>query len=102
MNGKAEKSLESPSEHYGVDTHNIRAGLLEVHEKKTLRCQHVKNKTISVLNRDMLKEPFTILHEFLPTHKNFRRKKTREPKGTQMGLQRNSSKSTTAKVLRNN
>jgi hypothetical protein len=28
----------------------------------------VKNKIISVLNRDMLKEPFTILDEFLPAH----------------------------------
>lgn len=64
LNGKVEKALETLAEHYSVDVPKVKVGLPRGRKKKTLGCYSAKNKTISVLNNDMLKEPFVILHEF--------------------------------------
>lgn len=42
----------------------IKVGLPRGHKKKTFGCYTAKDKTISVLNSDVLKEPFVIVHEF--------------------------------------
>jgi hypothetical protein len=64
LDGKVEEALGLLAEHYRVDVPRIRVGLPKGHRKDTLGCYTAKNKTISVLNSDGLKEPFTVLHEF--------------------------------------
>jgi len=64
LNGETEKSLEMLAKNYGVNVPKIKVGLPKRHKKKALGCYSSKNKTISVLNSDALKEPFVILHEF--------------------------------------
>jgi len=64
LNGKAEKALELLAEHYGVEVPKLKVGLPKGRKKKAFGCYSAKNKTISVLNSDTLKEPFIILHEF--------------------------------------
>jgi hypothetical protein len=63
-NGQTEKALEQLAEHFSVKVPKLRVGLPKKHKKKTLGCYEPRNNTISVLNSDFLKEPFTILHEF--------------------------------------
>jgi hypothetical protein len=63
-NGKAEEALELLAGNYGVDVPEVRVGLPKGHRTKTLGCYVAKDKTITVLNSDVLKEPFVILHEF--------------------------------------
>jgi hypothetical protein len=64
LDGKAEKALELLAKHYSVDVPKIKVGLPKGRGKKALGCYGAKNKTISVLNSDALKDPFIILHEF--------------------------------------
>ena len=64
LNGKTEKALELLAEHYSVEVPKLKVGLPKGRKKKTLGCYNAKNKTISVLNSDALKEPFIITHEF--------------------------------------
>ena len=64
LNGKTERALELLAEHYGVEVPKLKVGLPKGRKKRTLGCYSAKNKTISVLNSDTLKEPFIILHEF--------------------------------------
>lgn len=64
LNGETEKALETLAKHYGVDLPKLRVGLPKGRKIKTLGCYTAKNKTISVLNSDVLKQPFVILHEF--------------------------------------
>jgi hypothetical protein len=63
-NGQAEKALEELAEHYSVEVPRLRVGLPKRHKKKALGCYSAGSNTISVLNSDVLKEPFVILHEF--------------------------------------
>ncbi len=63
-NGKAEEALQRLAEHYGVQTPRLRVGLPKGRKVRTLGCYNARNKTISVLNSDAIKEPFIILHEF--------------------------------------
>ncbi|MEM2118681.1 MAG: hypothetical protein QW840_00970 [Candidatus Bathyarchaeia archaeon] len=63
-NGKTEKALEILSKRYHVESPRLHVGLPKKHKKKTLGCYTSNNKTINVLNSDVLKEPFVILHEF--------------------------------------
>jgi hypothetical protein len=63
-NGQTEKALEQLAEHYKVEVPKLKVGLPKKHKKKALGCYSSQNNTISVLNSDILKEPFTILHEF--------------------------------------
>ena len=64
LNGKAEEALGLLAKYYGVDVPKIRVGLPKGRRKNVFGCYTAKNETISVLNSDMLKEPFTVLHEF--------------------------------------
>jgi len=80
LNGKTEKALEMLAKHYSVDVPKIKVGLPKRHKKKTLGCYNAKNKTISVLNSDALKEPFVILHEF---YHHLRTSLDRKHKGTE-------------------
>ena len=64
LNGKVEEALELLAEHYGVDVPKIRVGLPKGRRRNVFGCYTAKNVTIFVLNSDVLKEPFTVLHEF--------------------------------------
>jgi hypothetical protein len=63
-NGRAEEALEELAEHYRVRVPKLRVGLPKRHRRNTLGCYSARSNTISVLNSDVLKEPFVILHEF--------------------------------------
>ena len=63
-NGQAEKALEELAEHYRIEVPKLRVGLPKGHRKKALGCYSARSNMISVLNSDVLKEPFVILHEF--------------------------------------
>jgi len=64
LNGDVEEALEQLAKHYNVSVPRIKLGLPKRHGAKTLGCYTVKSQTIHVLNSDVLKEPFIILHEF--------------------------------------
>jgi hypothetical protein len=63
LNGKTEEALELLAKRYNVNLPKIKVGLPKGH-RKNLGCYTAGNETISVLNSETLKEPFTILHEF--------------------------------------
>ncbi len=64
LNGNAEEALEQLAKHYNVDSPRVKVGLPARHGLKTLGCYIAKDRTIHVLNSDVLKDPFVILHEF--------------------------------------
>jgi hypothetical protein len=64
LNGKAETALGLLSEHFNVSVPSIKVGLPKGRRSTALGCYSSRDKTISVLNSDTLKEPFVILHEF--------------------------------------
>jgi hypothetical protein len=63
-NGKTEEALEKLASFYHVSTPRIKVGLPKRHRKKTLACYTARDKTISVLNSEVLMDPFIVLHEF--------------------------------------
>jgi hypothetical protein len=64
LKGETEKALDALAKHYDVDVPKLKVGLPKGRRIKTLGCYTARNKTISVLNSDVLKQPFVILHEF--------------------------------------
>lgn len=63
LNGKTDEALQRLAKNYCVNLPKIKVGLPKRH-RKNLGCYTAGNETISVLNSDMLNEPFIILHEF--------------------------------------
>ena len=71
LNGKAEEALELLAKNYKVNVPKLKIGLPKGHRKNVFGCYTPRNATISVLNSDVLGNPFVILHEFyhhLRTH----------------------------------
>ncbi len=64
LNGKPEEALTLLSNNYKVRTPTLKVGLPKGHKIKAYGCYTAKSETISVLNSDMLVNPFIILHEF--------------------------------------
>ena len=64
LDGKPEAALERLAEHYHVSVPRIKVGLPRGHRKNVLGCYTTRDKTISMLNSDVLKDPFVVLHEF--------------------------------------
>jgi hypothetical protein len=64
LNGKPEDALDKLSSYYHISVPKLKVGLPKGHRKNVLGCYTAKDRTISVLNSDMLKEPLVILHEF--------------------------------------
>jgi len=64
LDGKTEKALHLLAEKYGVDAPKLEVGLPKRHKRRSLGCYNGKNKTISVLDSEVFKNPFVILHEF--------------------------------------
>ena len=71
LNGKAEDALALLAENYKVNVPKLKVGLPKGRKKSAYGCYTPKNETISVLNSDVLRNPFVVLHEFyhhLRTH----------------------------------
>jgi hypothetical protein len=64
LNGKPEDALERLAEYYRVSVPRIKVGLPKGHKRHVLGCYTAKDRTISVLNSDLLMDPLVVLHEF--------------------------------------
>ena len=64
LNGKTEEALKLLAKNYDVEVPNLRVGLPKRHKTKAYGTYTAKNQTISVLNSDVLANPFVIIHEF--------------------------------------
>ena len=64
LNGKPEEALVLLAENYKVATPRLKVGLPKGRTGKAYGCYTPKNETISVLNSDIMRNPFVILHEF--------------------------------------
>jgi hypothetical protein len=64
LNGQAEKALSLLAKNYKVSTPKLKVGLPKGHKAKAFGCYTPKDATISVLNSDIISNPFVILHEF--------------------------------------
>lgn len=64
LNGQAEKALDLLAKNYKVNTPKLKVGLPKGRKAKAAGCYTPKNSTISVLDSDVLGNPFVILHEF--------------------------------------
>ena len=80
--GDAEKALEMLAEHYRVSIPRLKVGLPKGKTHNSLGCYSPKNKTITVLDSDTLKQPFVILHEF---YHHLRTNVFQQHKGTEKG-----------------
>ena len=64
ISGKPEEALELLAKNFKVKVPTIKVGLPKGHKITAFGCYTSKNQTISVLNSDVLLNPFVILHEF--------------------------------------
>jgi hypothetical protein len=64
LDGKTEEALELLAKNYKVDVPKLKIGLPKGHKVTAYGCYTGKNQTISVLNSDVLVNPFVIIHEF--------------------------------------
>jgi len=64
LNGGAERALGLLSEHFNVSVPSIKVGLPKGRRSTASGCYSSRDRTISVLNSDALKDPFIVLHEF--------------------------------------
>jgi hypothetical protein len=78
--GATEQALELLAEHYRVTVPRLKVGLPKGRRSRALGCYEPKNRTISVLNSDVFRQPFVILHEF---YHHLRTKVDLEHKGTE-------------------
>jgi len=64
LNGQTEKALNLLAKNYKVSTPKLKVGLPKGRRAKAFGCYTPKDSTISVLNSDVLANPYVILHEF--------------------------------------
>ncbi len=64
LNVKTEEALILLAKNYKVNVPTLKVGLPKGHKIKAFGCYTAKNETISVLNSDILANPFVIIHEF--------------------------------------
>jgi len=60
---ETDEALKALSQHYNVDVPHLKVGMPKKHSK-TVGCYVSKTKTIHVMSREKLEDPFVILHEF--------------------------------------
>jgi Zn-dependent peptidase ImmA (M78 family) len=60
---EADEAIKALSQFYNVGVPNLKVGMPKKYSKK-LGCYVSKTKTIHVINREKLEDPFVILHEF--------------------------------------
>jgi Zn-dependent peptidase ImmA (M78 family) len=64
LNGKTEEALMLLAKKYKVNVPKLKVGLPKGRKVTAFGCYTAKNETISVLNSDIIVNPFVILHEF--------------------------------------
>ena len=64
LNKQTEEALAMLAKNYNVNTPNFKIGLPKGHRRNVYGTYSAKNQTISLLNSDMLGNPFVVLHEF--------------------------------------
>jgi hypothetical protein len=64
LNGKTQDAIEMLSKHYQIEIPKLKVGLPKKHKTKACGCYDPKKQTITLLNSDMLINPFVVLHEF--------------------------------------
>jgi hypothetical protein len=64
LNGKIEDALDQLAKEYGVSVPSLRVGLPKGHKATAYGCYSSQTQTISLLNSDMITNPFVVLHEF--------------------------------------
>ncbi len=83
LSGKTEDAIELLAKKYQVNVPNLKVGLPKGHTVTAYGCYTSKNQTISVLNSDVLVNPFVVIHEF---YHHLRSKSVdRMHKGTEKG-----------------
>ncbi|WXG44180.1 MAG: hypothetical protein WED04_09115 [Promethearchaeati archaeon SRVP18_Atabeyarchaeia-1] len=80
LNGKPEDALEQLAKCYGVSVPEIKVGLPKGHRKNVLGCYTARDRTISILNSEVLKDPLVVLHEF---YHHLRTRPSRVHRGTE-------------------
>ena len=64
LNGKTQDAIELLAKHYQIEIPKLKVGLPKKHKTKASGCYDPKKQTITLLNSDMLINPFVVLHEF--------------------------------------
>ena len=64
LNGQTEKALELLAKEYKVSVPTLKVGLPKGHKTTAYGTYNAQTQTISVLNSDILTNPFVIIHEF--------------------------------------
>ena len=64
LNQRAEEALTLLAKHYTTSIPRLKVGLPKGNRKNISGCYSPKNETISLLDSDMLGNPFVIIHEF--------------------------------------
>jgi len=64
LNMQTEQSLALLAKNYQIDVPKLKIGLPKGHKTRTYGTYTSKDQTISLLNSDMLSNPFVVLHEF--------------------------------------
>jgi hypothetical protein len=83
LTGKPEEALELLAKTYHVKVPDLKVGLPKRHKITAYGCYASKNQTITVLNSDVLVNPFVVIHEF---YHHLRSKSVdRMHKGTEKG-----------------
>ena len=85
INGQTEKALELLAKNYNVSPPKIKVGLPKGHKTRAFGCYMAKDATISVLNSDIIVNPFVILHEF---YHHIRTSIDKKHKGTEKNADR--------------
>ncbi|TRO53087.1 hypothetical protein E2P61_02270 [Candidatus Bathyarchaeota archaeon] len=80
LSKQTEIALDLLAENYKVSTPKLKVGLPKGHKAKAFGCYMPKAATISVLNSDVMGNPFVILHEF---YHHLRTSVDREHRGTE-------------------
>ena len=85
LNQRTEEALTLLAGHYRVALPKLRVGLPKGHRKNISGCYTPKNHTISLLNSEVMGNPFVILHEF---YHHLRTSPSKEHKGTEKNADR--------------
>jgi len=64
LDKQPEEALLLLAQHYKVGTPNLKIGLPKGHKRNVYGTYSASKQTISLLNSDMLGNPFVVLHEF--------------------------------------
>ena len=80
LNQKTEEALSLLAKAYNVTTPRLKMGLPKGHTHNIYGCYTPKDATISLLNSEMLGNPFVIIHEF---YHHLRTSVDKQHKGTE-------------------